>query len=154
MTFASRVLFASATILASAIASQALAHITVQPPESRAGGYQVLRFGVGHGCAGKATTAVTIQIPASVASAHPQPKPGLTLAAEHPKDAPDRVSAITWRGNLAADEFDEFLIHVRLPADAGRLAFPALQTCGGETVRWTGETSAAPAPVVVLQPAP
>lgn len=149
----SRTLFATAAVLASAVAGQALAHVTIQPTEARAGGYQVLRFGVGHGCAGKATTAVTIQIPASVASAHPQPKPAWKLAVEHPKDAPDRVSAITWRGALPADQFDEFLIHVRLPADAGRLAFPAVQTCGGETVRWTGETSGGPAPVIVLQPA-
>jgi uncharacterized protein YcnI len=146
-----RVLVLSA-VLALAGLARAEAHVSVQPAEATAGGFQVLRFGVGHGCAGKPTTALTLQIPPSVTSAHPQPKPGWTLTIEHPKDAPDRVSAVTWRGDLPADEFDEFLIHVRLPAEAGRLAFPAIQACGAETVRWTGETGGAPAPVVVLDP--
>jgi len=144
-----RILALSAVLTLASLAP-AQAHVVIAPAEAPAGGFQVLRFSVGHGCSGKATTAITLQVPASVTSVHPQPKPGWTLSMEHPKDAPDRVSAVTWRGALPADEFDEFLLEVHLPAEPGRLAFPAIQTCGAETVRWSGESGALPAPVVVL----
>jgi predicted lipoprotein with Yx(FWY)xxD motif len=126
----------------------ASAHVSVQPPAAPAGGYQVLRFGVGHGCAGKATTALRIEVPAGVASANPQPKPGWALTIDHAADG--KVSAITWRGELAADQFDEFLVHAKLPAGGGKLAFPASQSCGAETVRWDGGSEGHPAPTLLL----
>lgn len=137
-------------IMAAALAwaGAACAHVSVQPPAATAGGYQVLRFGVGHGCAGKATTAVRIDIPAGVASANPQPKPGWTLGVDHAGDG--RVTAITWRGELPADQFDEFLIHAKLPAAAGRLAFPAIQSCGTDTARWDDGAEGHPAPALTL----
>jgi uncharacterized protein YcnI len=140
-------------------AGAAAAHVSVTPAQATAGSYQVLRFGVGHGCDGQATTALKIEIPAGVAAARPQPKPGWTLSAERPPGEPGRTASITWTGELPASQFDEFLILVHLPPDAGPLAFPAIQSCGAAQNRWTetpqpgGARPDHPAPVVVLEPA-
>lgn len=144
-------------LLAAAMtAGAAQAHVTVQPTEATAGAYQVLRFGVGHGCDGKATRTLRIVIPQGITVARPQPKPGWTLDVTRSPDG--AATAITWTGNLAADEFDEFLILARLPASAGTLPFPAVQGCDGAEVRWVeiappgGKRPARPAPVVNLKP--
>jgi uncharacterized protein YcnI len=141
-------------------ASPALAHVSVAPKAADAGSYQVLRFGVGHGCeATAATTALRIEIPPGVLSARPQPKPGWTLQIEHGGEDGKSVAAITWRGALPADQYDEFLVQVHLPARTGPLAFPAVQSCGAAEVRWSEPTPAAgerpkrPAPTVLLTPA-
>jgi uncharacterized protein YcnI len=150
-------LAAAAAILATAGAAQA--HVAVQPASATAGSYQVLRFGVGHGCDGEATTAVRIEMPPGLGSARPQPKPGWKLTIDHAVDKPDTVTAITWSGRLPADQFDELLIQVKLPGDAGRLYFPTIQTCGRVAVRWTevpvsgGARPEHPAPAVTLSPA-
>jgi uncharacterized protein YcnI len=136
----------------------AQAHVSLTPPSAPAGAYQVLRFGVGHGCDGKATTGLRIEIPAGVTVARPQPKPGWSLRIERGQDQ-GGVGAISWSGELPAQEFDEFLMLVKLPANAGPLAFPATQACGAETVRWTdaaapgGPRPEHPAPSLVLTPA-
>lgn len=139
-----------------ALAGAAQAHVSLQPPQATAGAYQVLRFGVGHGCDGKPTRALRIEIPPGISTARPQPKPGWRLEVE--RTAQGSPAAITWTGDLSADEFDEFLILVRLPDSAERLAFPAIQRCAGAEIRWT-ETAppgaprpAHPAPVLILQP--
>jgi periplasmic copper chaperone A len=146
--------FAAALTFSTAGAAQA--HVSLTPQSTAAGAYQVLRFGVGHGCDGQATTALRIEIPDGVASARPQPKPGWTLQIE--RGEAEHVRAITWRGALQADQFDEFLIQVHLPAAAGPLAFPAVQSCGTAEVRWTEPAadasgkSSRPAPAIMLTP--
>jgi len=140
-------------------ASPALAHVGVTPKAADAGSYQVLRFGVGHGCEDQATTALRIEIPPGVLSARPQPKPGWTLQIERSSAEGSAVASVTWRGALPADQFDEFLIQVHLPDRPGPLAFPAVQSCGAAEVRWTepaspsGERPKRPAPTVLLVPA-
>jgi uncharacterized protein YcnI len=149
----------SLTLMAGlAVATSASAHVSVQPATAGAGAYQVLRFGLGHGCDGKATTALRIEIPAGTSVARPQPKPGWLLTVE--RGAGEAVTAIVWRGGLPADHFDEFLILAKLPPGEGPLAFPAIQTCGEAQNRWT-ETAPPgaarpkyPAPTVILTPAP
>lgn len=149
------IVFAGALLSAGAAA----AHVSVTPAQATAGSYQVLRFGVGHGCDGQATTALSIQVPPGVTVARPQPKPGWTLSADWPKGRTDRPAAITWTGELPASQFEEFLILVRLPAEAGPLAFPAIQSCGEAQNRWveTPQPGAArpehPAPTVLVTPA-
>jgi uncharacterized protein YcnI len=148
---------AAAAMISSAGAASA--HVSVTPAQAPAGSYQVLRFGVGHGCDGQASTALSIQIPPGVKVARPQPKPGWTLSADWPKGETERPAAITWTGELPANQFDEFLILVRLPAEAGALAFPAIQTCGGAQNRWVetpqpgGARPEHPAPTVLVTPA-
>ncbi len=136
-----------------AAATSASAHISVQPASAAAESYQVLRFGVGHGCDGKATTALRIEIPAGVSVARPQSKWGWRLRIE--RGPGDTVTAIAWQGELPADQFEEFVVLTRLPAGKGPLAFPATQTCGASEVRW-GDTHAPakhPAPLLNLTPA-
>lgn len=146
-----------ALILAASVAGTAQAHVSVQPATAVPGAYQVLRFGVGHGCDGAATTAVTIRLPSGLRAARPQPKPGWALEVER---AGDEVRAIRWRGGpLPADQFDEFVMLVHLPDGAGPLAFPALQSCGARDTLWGEPTPPAgprprqPAPTVTLIPA-
>lgn len=140
-------------------AGAASAHVSLQPTSAVAGGYQVLRFGVGHGCDGHATTALRIEIPAGVSVARPQPKPGWRLSVETAPGRAETISAIVWKGRLAADRFDEFLILTKLPAVEGRLAFPAVQSCGATKTRWVeianpnGVRPEHPAPSLTLSPA-
>ncbi|RAK67207.1 YcnI family protein [Phenylobacterium kunshanense] len=144
--------------LATFTAGATQAHVSIQPTTAAPGAYQVLRFGVGHGCSGDATTAVTIRIPPGTLAARPQPKPGWTLEVDREGDV---VRAIRWRGGpLPADQFEEFVMLVHLPERAGPLAFPALQTCGARDTLWGeptppgGPRPRQPAPVVTLIPAP
>jgi len=147
--------FIAAALMAAA--SPALAHVTVQPAQAATGAYQVLRFGVGHGCGDTAgTTALRVEIPAGVTVARPQPKPGWTLEIVRSGEA---VTAVVWRGRLPPDQFDEFVVLTKLPAAAGPLAFPAIQSCGGAQNRWTETPSPDaprpkyPAPTLTLVPA-
>jgi len=134
----------------------AQAHVALSPPTAAAGSHQVLRFGVGHGCEGQPTTGLRIEIPEGVVSARPQPKPGWTLQIDHADG--ERVRAITWRGALPADQFEEFLIQVHFPAAAGPLAFPSVQACGATEIRWAepaaagGDKPKRPAPAILLTP--
>lgn len=114
-------------------AGAAQAHVSLQPDTGAGGRYVALRFQAGHGCGDKPTTALRIEIPPDVKTARPQPKPGWTLETTKSGDA---VTAITWRGRLPADQFDEFLTLVHLPDRDGLLYFPVAQTCGSQTVRW------------------
>jgi uncharacterized protein YcnI len=128
-----RTLLAAAAVLTAGGAS---AHVSLLPTTASSGSYQVLRFGVGHGCDGATTTALRIEIPAGVSIANPQPKPGWDLSVERATGAPDTITAIVWTGGLPADRFDEFLILTKLPSAAGPLAFPAIQSCGAKQNRW------------------
>jgi uncharacterized protein YcnI len=126
-------------ILALALAATggaAAAHVSADLAEAPAGAIQVVRFRVGHGChETAATTALRVEMPAGLASARPQPKAGWTLSIE--RDPAGAVKAVQWAGRLPGDQFDEFALLVKLPADQTSMAFPAVQTCGAEAERWT-----------------
>lgn len=133
--------------LATAVAAPAAAHVVLAEREARAGGYEALRFRVGHGCGTSPTVSLTVQIAADVAIARPQPKPGWTLTTRreplpHPATSEmgdpvrDRVAEITWTGRLDADQFDEFAVFVRLPQRQGRLFFPTIQRCESGESLW------------------
>lgn len=151
-----RILPLGALLLA---ATPTFAHVSVEPAEAPAGATEVLRFRIGHGCAGQATTALRIEIPEALGAPRPQPKPGWTVKID--KDGPARVTAITWSGLLPDDQFDEFALLARLPGDPGPVTFPAVQTCGDDEVQWTavpdpGEPAHGlthPAPSVRIVPA-
>lgn len=142
-------------LLAALTATPAAAHVVADPAEAKAGGYQVVRFRVGHGCDGRATTRLSIAIPPGLSAARPQPKPGWKLDVERQRDA---VKTISWEGELPEGQFDEFAIMFRLPADAGELVFPVVQTCGATEVRWDQrqvgpDRPPRPAPTLRLTPA-
>lgn len=150
-------LLKSATVAAVLAASTpAAAHVSIHPQSAPAGAYQVLRFGVGHGCGDQATTALSLEIPTDVSVARPQPKPGWTLETVRDGDA---VRALRWRGGpLPADQFDEFVLLVRLPEASGPLAFPARQSCGTVETLWNESPAdeaarpQRPAPIIDVRP--
>lgn len=152
-----RALLAASSLIAAGAAN---AHVSLQPATAVAESYQVLRFGVGHGCDGEPTTALRIEIPAGVSVARPQPKPGWSLSIEPAPGRPDKVSVVVWSGGLPADQFDEFLILAKLPPGEGLLAFPVVQACGDRENRWVEITvpgaarPSHPAPALTLTPAP
>lgn len=140
-------------------ATPAAAHVVAAPGEAKAGSYSAIAFRVGHACAaGDTTLKVRVEVPDGVASARPQPKPGWTIAIE--KDG-ERATAITWTGRLPDDQFDDFPLLMKLPAQPGPLVFPVIQTCEKGESQWTeipdparpGEKLTRPAPTVRLTPA-
>lgn len=139
-----------------AVPAAAAAHIVADPARAEAGAYQAVRFRVGHGCGDNtATTALRVEIPPQMMSARPQPKPGWTLEIEHGEDG--KVAAVTWRGALPDDQFDEFALMFKLPDDPGTLYFPTVQSCGDEQSQWIaipepGERPSHPAPSLTLDP--
>lgn len=136
--------FCIAALLAAPLAH---AHITVAPASAPAGAYQTLVFKVGHGCAGSATTGITVQLPEGV-NAKPMPKPGWTIAL-----APREIS---WRGGPLPDAYyDEFTIQAKLPDAPGRLVFKVGQQCEKGRTDWAdvNPESKTPAPVLEVTPA-
>lgn len=149
-------LIALLALLAPAVAQ---AHVVAAPGEAKAGSYSAIAFRVGHACAaGDTTLKVRVEVPDAVASARPQPKTGWTIDIEK---AGDKTAAVTWTGRLPDDQFDDFPLLMKLPADAGPLAFPVIQTCEKGESQWTeiadperpDEKLTHPAPVVRLTPA-
>ncbi len=144
-----KLIIAAAACLA---ATPALAHVVIAPGKAEAGSYFVGAFRVGHGCQGKATTKIRIEIDPYVRSAKPRPTPGWRHTVEM-KDG--RVSAITWTGRLRDAEFQAFEVMMKLPNEDMTLVFPTVQTCGKAQTRWTDlePSSSTPAPRLVIVPA-
>ena len=156
-------------------AGPALAHVTLEAQEAAVPGSYKAVFRVGHGCEGKPTIKIRVQIPEGVIAVKPQPKPGWTL--EKVKGAyaksydyygtptSEGVKEVVWTGgSLADDEYDEFVLRAYLTGDlktGTTLYFPVVQECpDGAAERWI-ETPAAgkvaddyetPAPGVSLVP--
>ncbi|PBC02157.1 YcnI family protein [Mesorhizobium sp. WSM3860] len=128
----------------------ALAHITLETQEAAVGSTYKAVLRVPHGCEGKATTAVRVQIPEGVISVKPMPKPGWTLQTKkgryeksyqlYGETLTTGVKEVDWSGGNLPDEFyDEFIFRASLAADlpAGRmLYFPVVQECGDAANRW------------------
>jgi uncharacterized protein YcnI len=139
--------FLMASAIALLLTSQASAHVVLADPHADADTYYAGQFRVGHGCGDSPTVSIRIEIPADVTTARPQPKAGWEISVErealatpvqvHGQPQNDRVSAITWRGRLAADQFDDFGLMIRTPNHAGDLVFRAVQTCETGSAEWT-----------------
>lgn len=159
-------------IAALALPAAASAHAVFAEDHAQAGAYFAGFLRISHGCGDSPTVAVRVELPASVVSARPQPKPGWNLEIERaPLPAPvtgeggqpvtERVVAVTWRGKLPADQFDQFGLMMKLPDGAGPLFFPTTQTCEVGVNAWADIPPSAeawrsvehPAPMVVLAPA-
>jgi hypothetical protein len=124
------------------------AHVSLEPKTAPGGSYQTLSFRAGHGCAGSATTAITIVLPEAITGAKPMPKPGWTLSIA--------AREIAWRGGPLPDsQFDEFKLLVKLPDSAGKQVFKVLQRCEQGSADWTelpGVAGSHPAPVLEILP--
>ena len=166
---------AAAALMAIAIAGPASAHVTATPDEGPAGGFFKTSFRVGHGCEGKPTTKISMQIPGNVTSVHPQVVAGWDIDTKMGKlDEPieseggetitEGVREITWTATdagLPDALMQEFGVSMALPdGEAGEpLWFPFVQQCpGGDSHDWIeipesveawGDLEA-PAPYVVL----
>lgn len=164
MTITKVRVFAAACALVFAVVSAAQAHVVFAEPEARPNSYFAGFLRVSHGCGSSPTRAVRVEIPEGVNIARPQPKPGWTLEIERARLAApiqseggaitERVTAITWRGDLPADQFEQFGIMMRLPDRAGPLYFPVIQTCAEGEQRWTQIPAAGAAWHSVPRPAP
>ena len=160
-------------LLASAFAlaaiSSASAHIVFDQPQAAPDSYYAGFLRVSHGCGTSPTRSIRVEIPDGIDIARPQPKPGWRLSVEHARLAApirteggfemiERVVAITWTGELPADQFDQFGIMMRLPDREGPLYFRVTQTCVSGEQRWVDippegapwHSVPHPAPVILL----
>lgn len=129
------------------LAPPAFAHIVLAEPEATAGSYYAGFFRVGHGCGPSPTLSIRITIPEGILTARPQAKPGWTVSIDRETLAEpipseygaiaERVVAVTWTGELLADQFDQFGLLMKLPAHTGPLYFAVLQTCAEGARSWT-----------------
>lgn len=141
----------SAAALLTIGSTAALAHVTLEKGEAPVGSTYKAVFRVPHGCEGKPTNVVRVQIPEGVIAIKPMPKPGWTL--EKVKGAyvksydyygtpmSEGVKEIVWSGgSLGDDEYDEFVLRGYLTPDLGvgsTLYFPVMQECPeGAAERW------------------
>jgi uncharacterized protein YcnI len=143
------------------------AHVTLETQQAPANGSYKAVLRVGHGCEGKPTTALRVQIPEGVIAVKPMPKPGWQLAVvkgkyERPYDyygsqLTEGVKEIDWSGGQLPDEFyDEFVFVGRLTDfEPGTvLSFPTVQECAGGVHRWIEIPAAGQDPDELDEPAP
>ena len=130
--------------------SAASAHVTLERQEVPVGSSYKAVLRVPHGCAGSATTAIRVRLPAGFIGVKPMPKPGWqlnTVTGKYPKSyslrgAPltEGVTEISWSGGKLPDEhYDEFVFIGTIAAElAGTPAiyFPVVQECEKGVHRW------------------
>jgi periplasmic copper chaperone A len=129
-------------------AMPSLAHVVLAEPTAVAGSYYRATFKVGHGCEGSSTTAIMATIPDGFESVKPMPKSGWTIEIKmeklsspiesHGKTITETVRQITWRGGPLLDQhYDEFVMMVKLPEQAGKRWLPVVQSCEKGANEWT-----------------
>ncbi|WP_353646149.1 YcnI family protein [Mesorhizobium sp. WSM2239] len=155
------------------IAVPAFAHVTLERSEAPVGTTYKAVLRVPHGCEGKPTNIVRVQVPEGMYAVKPMPKPGWKLEKvigkyekaydNHGTQLTEGVKEVIWSGgNLADDEYDEFVLRGSLAGDlpvGSALYFLVVQECPeGLAERWIeipaeGQTSddlEMPAPALKL----
>jgi len=135
------------------ISVPALAHVTVDQSTLPADSYVRIAIRVPHGCEGAATIGIRLQVPPELRGAKAMPLAGWTLTSrveggvtvqgEHGTAHVPRE--LSWQGGiLPDDQYQEFAILIRTPAEPGAtLYFPVVQDCeGGKVSRWIERPSA------------
>jgi len=144
-----KTLFATATLIALGTAT-ASAHATLEKSEAAVGSTYKAVFRVPHGCEGKPTNLVRVQIPEGFIAVKPMPKPGWTLEKVrgayaksydyHGTPMAEGVKEIIWSGgSLPDDEYDEFILRGSFVGDLAvgtTVYFPIVQECGEAAERW------------------
>jgi uncharacterized protein YcnI len=152
--------------------ASALAHVTLEVREARAGAPYKATLRVPHGCDGTATLKVRAQIPDGVIAVKPMPKAGWqieTVKGKYDKTYPyyhgqqltEGVREIVWSGGKLPDEhYDEFVFAGFLAGDLkpGPLYIPVTQECEKGETRWADipapgqdrHALKAPAPVLII----
>lgn len=130
-------------------AGPASAHVTANPGKAVAGDYARIDLRVPHGCGESPTTAVSVQIPDTIASVTPQFIPGWTVETTtgalaepvelHGETVSEGIREITWSGGtpIPDGQFFDFGVSVLFPDAAGEtLYFPVVQTCESGEAAW------------------
>ncbi|UWF66633.1 MULTISPECIES: DUF1775 domain-containing protein [unclassified Brucella] len=163
-------LFASAISVFALCASAGIAsaHCSLDQKEAKAGTFYKAALRIPHGCEGKATTKVTVDLPEGFIMAQPQAKAGWKIETTkgdyahgyklHGKEVTSGVKQISWSdGNLPSDFYDEFVVVGQLaPFDKDTtLSFPVTQFCGdAASVAWTEIAKDGQNPHDLKHPAP
>jgi uncharacterized protein YcnI len=133
-----------------AIATSALAHVTLETREAKAGSSYKAVLKLPHGCDGSPVVKLHVEIPEGVVAVKPMPKPGWQVETKrgaygksypyyHGKQLTEGVKEITWTGKLLDEHYDEFVFNASLAADlkAGAIYFPVTQFCETGEIAWT-----------------
>lgn len=139
---------ACAALALLASAGAASSHVVLTQRTALADSYFRAAFVVPHGCDGAATTKISIWLPEEVLQARPQVKPGWQIeivrvkldrevTGPHGEKITARVAKVIFSGGKVPDDhFDEFVLQLRLPKEAGVLYFPVEQECGDKRRTW------------------
>ena len=140
---------AVAALAVCAIASPALAHVTVQPNEAIVGSFSRFVVRVPNEQDNAGTTKIKVELP-PLAFVSFEPKEGWKRTVEmvefdepievFGEEVTEGVGSVTWSGGqIKAGEFDEFGFSARMPDGEEALEFPAEQTySNGDVVEWVG----------------
>jgi periplasmic copper chaperone A len=126
-----RALAAGAALAAAGAAS---AHVTLADGSASAGSGYVAAFKVGHACTGaKATTGITVRVPAGFTVQKAEAREGWSLNAG--------ANEISWKAAsaqnaLPGDEKAQFIVRGKLADKPGTLWFKVLQTCDTGSADW------------------
>lgn len=156
-------------LLAALVAAPAVhPHVVLEYQVAPAAGPYKATFKVGHGCGGSPTRQVSVTIPAGVQGAKPMPKPGWSLDVQrtdlaqpyesHGRTITRDVVRVTWTARTAADmlpsdHYDEFVLVVRTPAQAGTIWWPVQQACESGRLDWMEVPRAGEAASALKHPA-
>jgi len=164
-----RFLTSAISVLALCVsAGMANAHSSLDQSEAAAGSRYKAVIRIPHGCDGKATTAVKVELPEGFVSAQPQPKAGWKVETAkgdyaqsykiHGKDVTSGLKQVTWsEGELPSDFYDEFVVVGQLAKfdKDTTLSFPVTQFCGtDDSVAWTEIAADGQDPHDLKHPAP
>jgi periplasmic copper chaperone A len=149
------VIGAGALVAALAIPAGAAAHVTVQPGELPAGGFERIDVRVPNESEDAATDKVELQMPEGFLFVSYEPVDGWSTdveyekldepVEEHGEEITEQVDTVTWTAEspdaaIQPGQFQDFGLSVGMPSDAVAgdvLEFPAIQTYDdGEVVRW------------------
>ncbi len=154
---------AAATILS--LSSSGSAHVSIASGPGFANTTQEITFGVGHGCDGKDTLSVRVELPPEVLSVRAERSD--LGAPQIETDAAGVVTAVTWEKSseelLSADtHYYKLTLRLKVPDQPfTTLYFPSYQTCltedgAAQTVEWIATdpeaTDQEPAPALAILP--
>ncbi|WP_225730403.1 MULTISPECIES: YcnI family protein [unclassified Nocardia] len=120
-------------------AGTAAAHVTVDAPGAKQGGYAVATFKVPDESDTASTTSLNVAIP-NMKSARPEPIPGWSVKVD--KNDKSEITGITWTADagstgIAPGQFQRFVVSLGPLPKQDKLSFPAKQTYSdGKVVAW------------------
>jgi uncharacterized protein YcnI len=133
-------------------AGPASAHVEVEPGQAVAGSTTTVTFRFHHGKDGSATTGLEVKVPDGAEVVEVPAVPGWTSSTS--ADG----TVVTWSGGSVPDGTEgAFPLVLRLPAAAGVVLFPTIQTTEAGELAWISEEEgdgedASPAPRIELTP--